>query len=227
MSSIVRLRINAVETLQKNIESKEAALTRDRNELAVRTKLLQQEIEKGGTTGDPLTDLVLKAGGAHNDPALPKLRELAARLKARVGEFVAIRYSDERRLRYGGDIRSGDFEALEWVRIGVLKDETLWVRDRGSHKALTLPVEEYLGGTWAYSAWTVTLEEKPEKADFFEWGSDDQPPTFIQFVTDAECAKRLMIGDEAVRAELKGVHAEEFFPLAARRLNRLILEPTA
>lgn len=228
MSSIVVLRMHAVDSLQANITSKENALRRDKEELLVRMKLLQQEIEKGGTTGDTLTDLVLRAGSGHNDPAMPKLRALDATLKGKTGEFIAIRYSTEERLRYGGDLRSGDFHTVERVRIGILKHDTLQLRDMGIHKTLTLPVDDYLCGTWASGAWTVTLEEKPCNGDFFEWaGTGDQPPSFITVATDPAYEKDVLIGDAALRAALKVARAEEFFPIAAQRLHRLVLEPTA
>src|SRR3990167_7720082 len=79
-----------------------AELKRVQNCIQQETNKLRSKIVAGGTTNDPLHDLVLKAGYGINDSSLPFYRGLQARLKGRTGEFVMVRYSAEVRERCGG-----------------------------------------------------------------------------------------------------------------------------
>lgn len=220
----VQTRVGGVKAMQKLIAWKEKELEKLRTEHAFRTKLLQDEIAKGDTTGDPLRDLVIRAYGL-NDEITAQYRQLQDRLVGKKGEFVLIRYHSEVRQRFGGEVRSSDFRHEMHFRIGVLQTEQLCLTTI-SH-LVTLPIPQYLQGVWGIGARSVVADGKPSPGTFFECiDSEDQPPPLAHYMTEAHLAGDLLIGDDAVRAELVKNRDGEFFNVAAERLGRLILQPT-
>lgn len=225
MRTMVQARINGVEAVQKSIAFKEKDLTRLKTELTARTKLLQDEIEKGGTTGDLLRDKVIRVYGL-NDKLTEQYQALQNRLVGKRGQLVMVSYETEMRERFGGTVRESDFRHERRVRLGVLCSETLLlVSDTlGIHKNIGLPIVEYLQGT--LDVWgEVSFEQGLVKDNIFAWSGDDRPPSLLEYMTDH--ASDIFIGDEAIKAEFsKRLVAPKTFATAAERLGRLILQPT-
>lgn len=232
MSRTVQDLVQKIQKSEARVSECEAALKAAQEAKHAGLVALRVFLGMGETTGNRLVDLVVRAGGWLNDPILPKVRELEARLKGKEGEFVLIHWSGEARTRFGGSIREGDFEHREFCRIGILAAEELkLVRgSEGSLPSIALPVvDRFLNGRWAYSFMATTFEEKPveEAGDFFEWTGDEQPPTLTKYLVDESLAKNLLIGDDEVRTALKASGDEEKFAEAAERLGRLVLQPTS
>ena len=219
----VQARIINIKALQKLVGSKEAELAGLQQEVRLRVGQLQAEIAKGGTTEDPLRDLVIRAYGL-NEEITEQYRLLQNRLAGKRGEFVLIRYHAEVRERFGRDIRSSDFRHEQRFRIGILQNEKLRLTEGTQN--ITLPIDQYLPGVWQSGAWSVSAEKQPVKNDFFHWAMEDDPPALAKYMTEEHLAGDFFIGDEAVLAELKKNRDEKFFNTAAERLGRLILEPT-
>ncbi len=228
----LQMRINGINALQKTIAAKEGELTKLKDELGLRTGQLRAKVAKGSTTGDRLCDLVVCAGGGINDPTLPKLSELQERLKDKKGDFVMIRYPVDVRERFGGDLRSGDFQHETHFRVSILAGEELRLGTGfGGWPVITLPVTKYIHGIWpefhAHRAFLVDkFPRDPAGEDFLEWRRGDEPPTLLRYLQNDDYTYKLIIGDEAFLAELKKVGGEDFFKVAAEKLGRLILEPT-
>jgi hypothetical protein len=213
------------------VEKCEKDLKAARATLAERTKKLQDLLAAGGTTGDRLQDLVIQAFGV--DDALTALyRSLEERLKGKNGEFVLVRYPAEVRMRFGGDIRSSDFNQETHFRIGILAGETLQMGNRrfGGATVIGLPIQRFLIGQWpeSFGRKAVVDDGMFEGGDLFDWRApEDQPPQLLQYLQEEYLAKDLLIGDDAVKQALAEAHSEQFFAQAAERLGRLILQPTS
>ncbi len=228
----VQMRVNGINALQNTIATKEKELTRFKDELRLRTDQLCAEIAKGGTVGDMLQDLVLRAGYGINDPSLPLYRGLQARLKGKKGDFVMIRYYAKVRFRFSEISSSSDYRHETHFRVGLLAGEELRLGTAlGGGLVVTLPVDRRRQGSWPDSRiYGVHLEEEypnvPPQKEFFEW-RDDHPPSLLEYLTNEHLGSHLIIGDAAFHSELKKIDCEDFFKVAAEALGRLILEPTA
>ena len=222
--AFIQGRITGIESLKELIAKKEKNLAGLRHELGLRTGQLRAEIAKGGTTGDPLRDLVIHAHGL-DQKLEDKYRKLQATLIGKEGEFVLIKYPAEIRQRFGGPGSSMDIRKETHFRIGILVWEELRLNEYGT---VTLPVDQYLQGIWPQSfVYQIYTGGEVTKADFFRSISlEDAPMPLLRYLENEHCAPNLLVGDHAVLAELKNVRGEKFFQKAARAFKRLILEPT-
>src|SRR3989344_7421672 len=220
----MQARITGIESIKKLIAKKEKSLAGLRYELELRTGQLRAEIAKGGTTNDPLRDLVIRAHGL-DQKLEDKYSGLQAMLTDKKGEFVLIKYPAEIRQRFGGPGSSMDIRKETHFRIGVLVGEELRLNEYGM---VTLPVDQYLQGIWPQSSvYQIYIGGEVTKADLFRSiGLEDAPMPLLRYLENEHCAPNLLVGDHAVLAELKNVRGEKFFQKAARALKRLILEPT-
>ena len=221
-------RLARLEWEKTGIEEKLTALT---IRIAEENKALVAELEKGATTGDRLTDLIIRFLNKQADEeTLAKFRAFEQNLKGRTGELVLVKYPVRVRTRYGGEIRSADFSTETHFRIGKLVGEEFQlIRSRLSDALLlTLPVEQYVQGPWPKSFLYKPVVSKVVKGDLFEWKPGDELSQFHDFVLlkEERYGYDLLVGDAAVRTELKRVDADDFFSQAAEKLGRLILEPT-
>jgi len=228
--SPVQIRITGIESLQKSITSKEKELAVLKNELGLCTGQLRAEISKGGTTGDPLCDLVIRAHGLDHK-LTEEYRSVEAKLKDKTGEFAMVRYHARVRQRYGGRSSESDYRHETHFRIGVLTGEQLRLADIESlmtSSAITLPINQYIGGVWPGSGYYLpSLDDSPVHKNFLEWGGiDDRPYALLDYFREEHLIDHLSIGDAAVRAELAKTRDEKTFAAAAEKLSRLILEPT-
>lgn len=231
MTKVTEL-LATVADLYTEEETAQAELKRVGDRIQQETSKLRAALAAGGTTKDPLYDLVLKAGYGVNDPSLPKYRELQARLKGKRGEFVMVRYYVDVRERFGGTFDESDMRHEEHFRIGVLAGEEFRGVSIAGTPLITLPVDTYMQGTWPRShSHTVTFEDEcphaPLRGDFLELRSEDDPPRLLEYLQNEHYAANLVIGDDAFRAELKRVECEGFFFEAADALGRLVLTPSA
>lgn len=210
--------------------AKRAGVEVDLNELQrlikTKTAQLRGEIEVGGTTGDKVRDLVLRAGGAVDDPLLPKYRELQAKLAGKRGEFVMIRYSVRIDYVFGSVSNNGELGREEHFRIGLLAGKDLRLGTAlGGSPVITLPVDCYKQGHWPRSrAYGISFEKPHPDAspqlDFFEYRRSDDPPSLLQYLTDPYLTPCLVIGDEVFRTELDKIGSSGFFDVACKALGR-------
>src|SRR3989344_7938755 len=177
MTKVTQL-IAVIEDLHNEEETAQAELKRVQDRIQQEAGKLRAELTAGGTTKDPVYDLVLKVGGGVNDPSLPKYRELQERLKGKKGEFVLIKYHAKTRQRFGGELRESDFCDETHFRIGVLQAEKLRLTKLGYH--ITLPIDQYLQGVCGFGEWSVYAEKQVIRDYFFEWSAYDQPPTLME-----------------------------------------------
>ena len=206
MTKVTQL-IAEIEDLRSEEETAQAELKRVQDRIQQETDKLRVELATGGTTKDPVYDLVLKVGGGVDDPALPKYRELRERLKGKKGEFVMILYHAKVRFRYGGRSSDSDYRHETHFRIGFLAGEELRLGTAlGGSPVITLPVDCYRQGTWPASrVYGIHLEENhpnaPPQKDFLEWrGGDDYPPILLEYLINEHLSSSFVIGDEAFRA---------------------------
>src|SRR3989344_3109464 len=114
-------RLARLEWEKTGIEEKLTALT---IRIAEENKALVAELEKGATTGDRLTDLIIRFLNKQADEeTLAKFRAFEQNLKGRTGELVLVKYPVRVRTRYGGEVRSNDFSTETHFRIGKLAGE--------------------------------------------------------------------------------------------------------
>ncbi|MEK7108876.1 MAG: hypothetical protein AAB919_00370 [Patescibacteria group bacterium] len=197
------------------------------------TGRLRAELAAGGTTNDPLHDLVLKAGYGVNDPSLTFYRGLQTRLKGRNGQFVMVRYPAEVRERCGGTLDESDMRHEEHFRLGILAGEELRLGNSiAGTPLITLPVDRYMHGAWPGShSLVVTFKDEapqtPFRGDFLELRSEGDPARLLEYLQNEHLVPNLVVGDEAFRAELKGVDCESFLFEAADALGRLLLQPSS
>ena len=206
---------------------KKAELEQVQGQVQQETDRLRAELAAGGTTNDPVLDLVLKIGCRDDDPALPKYRELQKRLKGKRGDFVMIRYHIIVR-QHGGKSSESGYRHETRFRVGLLAGEELRL---GTSTVILLPIDRYRQGHWPPShVYDISFENEhpsvPPQKDFFEWHRYDVPPNLLQYLLEEHLAPDLIVGDEAFRAELKKVGREKFFNIVAEVLGRLIREPT-
>lgn len=221
MATIIENQLTWVKELTCAVEKASQDLAALKAEHGQALAQLRASIQAGGTTGDPLRDLVICECG-RLDPERERLcRPYTEALSGKRGEFALIEYLAQYSNKFGWG--RNEYRWKLRVRLSVLADDMLVCNEK---IGVTLPTDRFL------AADEVTLNCFSEKTlltklsriegnilgrDFSE---EDMSPRSL---TDFKLGESLYVGDEAVRAFLASHGAASFFEYAARQLDRQAL----
>lgn len=225
--------VTEVDGLLREKRALEEELRMNGANILLRTNQLQDFLRAGGTTGDVVRDLVLRAHG-YAPGFEANYRTFGKSLAGKKGEFALVIYEGQRVV--GHDFGKGAMyaEAI-FYRLGVLQSEELVLLGTES---ISLPIPRYIGGEVTFIPSEPDIESqlsqrylRPHPMNILaQADSFDTPPSLLKLAEyvpiHGRMSSGLWVGDEAVRAQLENCGMPGLFEPAAAALGRLILTPT-
>lgn len=216
-----------ITTRNQFVEAHKTALADKDEKLVEHLGMIRARLEAGETTGDRITDLMLRVHG-FDQGMIEKYAALEAQLEGRRGEFVLISFDTS--VPFKHTMTHTEDRHASCYRIGVLEDEHLKIGESFGMKIITFPVSRYI-----YGEKSILMNEKNlphtlpiEIGDLFEhYFHGMNPPLLSELLQEVDEELRgIFIGDDAVKGWLKRHLMPGLFKPAADALSKLILEPT-